>query len=185
MIYFNSDKIAHTFLIENPLCVIEDSLWNEFQFLTLGKDYDIINGKFKDLRNSKFNKKERFESAKSNKYLENTNKANEYLKHTFVINVGKDKTPCHFIYDEKTERNLNSSALGFITEQYTEKQWTDEEGLTVFITAEDVATVLLTFNEFANAVWDKWGKYKQQIDEATKIEDIEKITIDFSMEEQQ
>ena len=21
----------------------------------------------------------------------------------FVINVGKDKTPCHFIYDEKTE----------------------------------------------------------------------------------
>ena len=46
MIYFNNDKEAFAFEIENPLCVIEDALWTEYA----GTDkWDIIDGVFTDI----------------------------------------------------------------------------------------------------------------------------------------
>lgn len=114
------------------------------------------------------------------KHSKNDYLANEILPQTFTIQVGTDKTPCQFIYNEKTERNLNSSALGFITKQYETKDWTDEQGITVQLTAEDVATILLTFNTFANGVWAKWGEYKQQIENAQTIEEINNINLDYT-----
>lgn len=122
---------------------------------------------------------ELLEVAKKNKNIENDLKANEFLEKTFVIEVGADKTPCEFIYNSKTEGNLNSSALGFITEKYQTKEWTDEQGNTVQITAEDVANILLTFNEFANNVWSQWGEYKKAIKNAKNIKELNKIKIKY------
>ena len=46
MIYFNLKKEAFGFEIENPLCVIEDSLWADYA----GTDkWDIIDGVFTDI----------------------------------------------------------------------------------------------------------------------------------------
>ena len=117
---------------------------------------------------------------KIDKHSQNDCLANKTLPQTFTIQVGTDKTPCQFIYNEKTERNLNSSALGFITKQYETKDWTDEQGITVQLTAEDVATILLTFNTFANGVWAKWGEYKQQIENAQTIKEINNINLDYT-----
>ena len=122
---------------------------------------------------------ELLEVAKKNKNIENDLKANEFLEKTFVIEVGADKTPCEFVYNPKTEGNLNSSALGFITEKYQTKEWTDEQGNTVQITAEDVANILLTFNEFANNVWSQWGEYKKAINNAKNIKELNKIKIKY------
>jgi len=126
---------------------------------------------------------EHFEQVKALKLKENDEKVNIALVQTFTIEVGEDKTPCEFIYNEKTERNLNSSAIGFLAGQYETKQWTDEQGITVNLSAEDVAAVLLTFNDFANAIWDKWGNYKQQIEQCETAEEIEEIVINYGDEE--
>lgn len=49
MIYFNLKKEAFGFEIENPLCVIEDSLWADYA----GTDkWDIIDGVFTDITNT-------------------------------------------------------------------------------------------------------------------------------------
>ena len=46
MIYFNNEKEAFAFKIENPICIIEDNLWTEYA----GTDkWDIINGVFTDI----------------------------------------------------------------------------------------------------------------------------------------
>jgi len=126
-----------------------------------------------------------FEQVKALKLKENDEKVNIALIKTFTIEVGEDKTPCEFIYNEKTERNLNSSAIGFLAGQYEAKQWTDEQGITVNLSAEDVAAVLLTFNDFANAIWDKWGNYKQQIEQCETAEEVEEIVINYGDEEPQ
>lgn len=126
---------------------------------------------------------EQLEKAKTLKLKENDDKANKALNHTFTIPVGEDRVPCEFIYNEKTERNLNSSAIGFLAGQFETKQWTDEQGTTVELTAEDVATVLLTFNDFANAIWAKWGDYYKEIEQAETLEELENIVIDYGEEE--
>ena len=125
---------------------------------------------------------EHFEQVKALKLKENDEKVNIALVHTFTIEVGENKTPCEFIYNEKTERNLNSSAIGFLAGQYETKQWTDEQGITVNLTAEDVAAVLLTFNDFANELWEKWGDYHTQINACTTAEEIEAIVINYGDE---
>ena len=126
---------------------------------------------------------EHFEAVKALKLKENDEKVNIALVHTFTIEVGENKTPCEFIYNEKTERNLNSSAIGFLAGQYEAKQWTDEQGITVNLTAEDVAAVLLTFNDFANDLWEKWGDYHTQINACTTAEEVEAIVINYGDEE--
>ena len=46
MIYFDEEKIAYSHEIENPICIIEDSLWEEYA----GTDkWDIIDGVFTDI----------------------------------------------------------------------------------------------------------------------------------------
>lgn len=126
---------------------------------------------------------EQLEKAKNLKLQENDDKANTALNHTFTIPVGEERMLCEFIYNEKTERNLNSSAIGFLAGQFETKQWTDEQGTTVELTAEDVATVLLTFNDFANAIWAKWGDYYKEIELAETLEEAEAINISYTGEE--
>lgn len=49
MIYFDVKKNAYGYEIENPICVIEDTLWTEYA----GTDkWDIIDGVFTDITNT-------------------------------------------------------------------------------------------------------------------------------------
>ena len=52
MIYFDKKKEAYGYEIENPLCIVEDVVWQEYCLLTLGKDYDINESGIVDLRNT-------------------------------------------------------------------------------------------------------------------------------------
>ena len=57
MIYFNKDKEAFGYVIPNYICSIEDSLWLNFSGLPCEIGWDIINGEFKDLRETENYKK--------------------------------------------------------------------------------------------------------------------------------
>ena len=50
MIYFNQNKEAYAFKIENPLCIVPMEQWSEFSILTLGEEYDVTNEGIIDLR---------------------------------------------------------------------------------------------------------------------------------------
>lgn len=120
-----------------------------------------------------------FEEAKEKKHNENTLKANRHLIKSFIVEVGEDNTPCEFIYNPKTESNLNSAALLILSGQAETKKWTDEQGITVFLRREDIVKIGRVFEVFADAVWAKWGDYKAEIDAAATIEEIESIIIDY------
>ena len=57
MIYFNDKKEAFGYVIPNYICSIEDSLWLEFSGLPCEIGWDIINGEFRDLRETESYKK--------------------------------------------------------------------------------------------------------------------------------
>ena len=52
MIYFDINKRAHSYIINNPLCVVEDSVWQEYSLLTQGIEYDVTAEGIIDLRDS-------------------------------------------------------------------------------------------------------------------------------------
>lgn len=52
MIYFNQNKEAYAFKIENPLCIVPMEQWSEFSTLTLGEEYDVDSEGIVDLRQS-------------------------------------------------------------------------------------------------------------------------------------
>ena len=57
MIYFNDKKEAFGYVISDYICSIEDSLWLNFSGLPCGVAWDIIDGEFKDLRETESYKK--------------------------------------------------------------------------------------------------------------------------------
>lgn len=48
-IYFNTKKEAHGYEIENPICIIENSLWADYCTSEVGIGWDIIDGEFTPL----------------------------------------------------------------------------------------------------------------------------------------
>jgi hypothetical protein len=69
MIYFDSDKNAYGFAIENPLCAIEDSLWAQYA----GTDkWDIIDGVFTDITDTEEYKKKKEEEKERISHLKCT-----------------------------------------------------------------------------------------------------------------
>jgi len=70
MIYFDIDKNAYGFIIDNYICVISDELWEEYA----GTDkWDIINGVFTDITDTEeYKKKEREREAERVSHLKCT-----------------------------------------------------------------------------------------------------------------
>lgn len=70
MIYFDSNKEAFAFEIKNPICTIEESLWEEYA----GTDkWDIIDGVFTDISDTdEYKEKKKREEAERISHLKMT-----------------------------------------------------------------------------------------------------------------
>lgn len=123
----------------------------------------------------------KIEEAKQLKYLDNTQTANFYLKKLFEIEVGTPKKLGHFLYDDKTERNLNSAYINLLSGLAASKNWIDEQGVKIVLELQDISYILNAFNEHANNIWGIWGKIKTQIDEAKTLEEVQNIEVNYEV----
>lgn len=121
-----------------------------------------------------------FKKLKKQKTEENETEVYQVLPKVFKIKVGQEQTECHFIYNKDTQDDLNSAAIGFLSGEIEQKQWTDEQGITVQLSAEDVQTIFMTFRSVVDAIWEKWGSYKQAINSAKTLAELQEISIDYS-----
>lgn len=119
--------------------------------------------------------------VKEIKFNENTDLANQHLGHEIKIPVTDEQIECVFIYNDKTERNLNSASIMIIAGVIEKKQWTDEQGITVQLSAEDIANIGTRFNIHADKIWELWGEYKEQIEACTTIEEVNAINLNYEI----
>ena len=119
---------------------------------------------------------EKFEIAKADKYAENDTKASEarYNKE-FTITV--QNKICLFDTSEQTQRDL-LTAFAVCSTGATYDGWVTNNGVELDLTLEDVALISATFKEKSN-VYGKWNEYKQAIDNAETIADVEGININY------
>ena len=157
MIYFDVDKKAYAYEIENPVCVIEDSLWAEYA----GTDkWDIVEGVFTDIADT-----EEYKASKTSKKLNTTNRSNSNKNY-------KVKTRHHNINQtfekytaEGLEELLKENQAAKQVKRDAEENKVREEDVPVEITYDLI-------NKCINSV-----SYFNSLDEATKAAVKENVRI--------
>lgn len=119
---------------------------------------------------------DKFTQAKAEKYAENDTKASQsrYSKE-FTITIQEQE--CVFDTKATTQADL-LTAFAVCSTGATYDGWVTNNGVELDLTLEDVALISQTFKVESN-VYGKWNEYKQAIDNAETIEDIERIEIDY------
>lgn len=120
--------------------------------------------------------KELLQSLKESKYIENDTKANisRYSKE-FTLTI-QDKE-CVFDTKEQTQTDL-LTAFAVCTAGYTYTGWVCNNGVVVDLTLEDLLQIQATFKELSN-VYPKWNEYKDRIDNAKTLREVEDIIIEY------
>lgn len=119
------------------------------------------------------------ERAKQNKYTENDNKASEArYNQEFTITI-QDKE-CVFDTKSTTQADL-LTAFAVCSSGATYDGWVTNNGVELDLTLEDVALISQVFKEKSN-IYGKWNEYKQEIDSAVNVEEVNNIVIDYEVE---
>lgn len=125
-----------------------------------------------------YTEQEKFEIAKANKYEENDFKASEArYNQEFTLIVQEQE--CLFDTTEQTQRDL-LTAFAVCSTGATYDGWVTNNGVELDLTLEDVALISATFKEKSN-VYGKWNEYKQAIDNAETIAEVEEIIINYDL----
>jgi len=115
------------------------------------------------------------------KHEENDKKADEKrYNQEFTITI-QDKE-CTFDTSSKTQKDLLTAFAVCFSTGRTYDGWVTNNGVELDLTLEDVATIATTFKELSN-VYPKWKEFKEQIDKAVTIAELESIVIDYEMGE--
>jgi hypothetical protein len=144
-----------------------EKIWNDLEKY-------IWNGS-KLVKNPNYNV-EQLEKAKEAKYAENSQKAKEarYSKKFTVTIQGKE---CEFDTSEETQRDL-LTAFDVCSSGVTYDGWITNNGVELDLTLEDILIISATFKE-KSSVYGQWNEYKTAIDNASTVEEVERITINY------
>lgn len=118
--------------------------------------------------------------TKEAKHIENNEKASEArYNQEFTIKI--QEQDCVFDTTAQTQLDLNTATNYCIATSGTYDGWITNNGVELNLSLEDVALIGATFKAKAN-VYDKWNEYKQAIDEAETLEEVEAIEINYQEE---
>ena len=125
---------------------------------------------------------EQLTDAKQSKYQEASSKAKSYLESgeaCFVFTQGEND-----YHIEATDGNIakmNAYLTGLQAGTFEEVTWVSKEDEILTLNAEDVTTILLGLGQVQADVWsNQFLAYKNAIDEATTVEEINAIEINYN-----
>ena len=123
---------------------------------------------------------EKLTIAKTNKYNEINNGARIYLESgeaLFEIEEGK-----HIEATDGNIAKLSAYALSFMTGVQSEVYWNTKEDETIALTQEQLTQALMGLGEVQATVWNvKFPYYLKQLENATTVEEINAINVDYSL----
>ena len=121
---------------------------------------------------------ELLEQAKQAKYKEANAKANEFLQSgeaLYEFEEGK-----HIEATDGNIAKMNAYLTGLQAGSFEEVVWVSKEDEALALSAEDVATILLGLGQVQADVWSvQFLTYKDAIDEATTVEEVNAIEISY------
>ena len=113
-----------------------------------------------------------------NKKHEENQKALDKARTSHVFTVTLQNQECEFDTTDKTQADLNSAAISASMGQPW--LWTTNNRITLSLTTEDIQIVSLAYMQSVNADIAKWTEFEEQIEQATTLETINAIVIDYT-----
>lgn len=175
MIYFNNKKQAYAYEIPKYIATVEDNVWAEYA----GTDkWDIIDGVFTDITDTPEYIAKHLAEAKEAKYKEALQKANEYQQNGSV-----EYKNCVFEMSDSNRKNLSDTEEALKLMGETETTWLDKDDNYIVLTIEDIQYIRLNLIlATIQQLWIvKYPHYKQLIEQAETIEEVEAIVIDYGV----
>lgn len=124
-------------------------------------------------------KQDEFDNAKDSKLLENTTKAKATIENGYV--VYKD---AQFETNSQTVSDLTATMLIMQAGTIEKYSWLSKDDKVVELTVDDFALLGDLIAQFKNAIWNVlYINYKNQIEKATTVEEIEAIVIEYDIPE--
>lgn len=118
---------------------------------------------------------ENVQKAKTFKLEENKQKLKEKrYGQTFSVTIQEQE--CVFDTSEETQRDLQTAALVTAT-GLTYDGWATNNGITLNLTNQDIQTVFSLFYQLVSPLYQKDLKYKELIENAQTIRELENITL--------
>ena len=84
---------------------------------------------------------------------------------------------CEFDTKDKTQSDLNSAAIASGMGQPW--LWTTNNRITLSLTAEDIQVISAAYMQAVNADIAKWTAFEEQIEQATSLEKLNNIIIQY------
>lgn len=126
-----------------------------------------------------YTEEEKFNMTVEAKYKENNTKANTArYSQEFTLTI-QDKE-CVFDTNQTTQADL-LTAFAVCSTGATYDGWVTNNGIVLDLTMEDIVLISAVFKEKSN-VYGKWNTYKTMIDNATTLEEVEAIVIDYTQD---
>ena len=116
------------------------------------------------------------EQTRFEKYEENQ-KALDKARTSHVFTVTLQNYECEFDTTDKTQADLNSAAISASMGQPW--LWTTNNRITLSLTTEDIQIVSLAYMQSVNADIAKWTEFEEQIEQATSLEELNSIVLEY------
>ena len=118
-----------------------------------------------------------FSEKKNERMQENDNKAEEYrYSQEFTVTIqGKE---CLFDTKEKTQNDLNTATNFCLATGGTYDNWVTNNGIKLNLTLEDISIIGVEFKAKAD-IYSLWAEYKEAIEQAETLEQLEAIEIRY------
>lgn len=116
--------------------------------------------------------------TKQSKYQEANSKANTYLQSgEALFEFEPDK---HIEATDGNIAKMNAYLTGLQAGAFEEVVWVSKEDEILTLNAEDVTTILLGLGQVQADIWsNQFLAYKNAIDEATTVEEVESIEVSY------
>ena len=124
-----------------------------------------------------YTEEEKLSIAKNKKYEEALDSATAYIEYESAFKFDENNSI------EATDGNIGkftAYALAFQSGLVEQVEWTSKEDNVITLTADNILAILVGLGEIQAQVWNvQFVNYKNQIEEATTVEDVESIEINY------
>lgn len=156
---------------------------NDKYYISIGMEQrdveqsDIDNNWYLKEKCPKKTTEQKLQEAKENKYQEALQGAKNYIENNAVYQFDSNNSI------EATDGNIGKMtafALGFQAGTIQSVSWTTKEDNVLILNAQDVLEILTGLGEIQADIWNvEFVNYKNQIENASDIEEVEAININY------
>lgn len=177
MYYFDEKKEAFCQPIQNAICSISDDLWLSFGLnAKLGREWDIIDGEFVNLRQTPEYQAAELAKAKEDKNNENTAKAKLAIENGYV-----EYKDAEFETNAQTVGDLTATMLLMQATGLETYTWLSKDDKEVELTVQDFGILGGLIADYKGEIWQiKYLNFKTQIENAETAEEVNAIVINYA-----